>query len=59
MAWRGKCLGNRHSSVLCGVLVHSSRSNVGFFGTDSFSYTATDGIATSAPATVTITVYSG
>ena len=30
----------------------------GFCGTDSFTYTATDGHATSAPATVTITVYS-
>ncbi len=28
----------------------------GFSGTDSFTYTATDGAATSAPATVTITV---
>ena len=32
--------------------------NAGFCGTDSFTYTATDGNATSAPATVTITVYS-
>ena len=32
--------------------------NAGFCGTDSFTYTATDGHATSAPATVTITVYS-
>ena len=32
--------------------------NAGFYGTDSFTYTATDGHATSAPATVTITVYS-
>ena len=32
--------------------------NAGFWGTDSFTYTATDGHATSAPATVTITVYS-
>ena len=32
--------------------------NAGFYGTDSFTYTATDGNATSAPATVTITVYS-
>ena len=32
--------------------------NVGFWGTDSFTYTATDGHATSAPATVTITVFS-
>ena len=28
----------------------------GFFGTDSFSYTATDGLVTSAPASVQITV---
>ena len=32
--------------------------NAGFWGTDSFTYTATDGPATSTPATVTITVYS-
>ena len=32
--------------------------NAGFWGTDSFTYTATDGNATSTPATVTITVYS-
>ena len=32
--------------------------NAGFYGTDSFTYTATDGNATSAPATVTLTVYS-
>ena len=32
--------------------------NAGFTGTDSFSYTASDAYATSAPATVTITVYS-
>ena len=32
--------------------------NTGFCGTDSFSYVATDGMATSTPATVTITVYS-
>ena len=32
--------------------------NAGFCGTDSFTYTATDGDATSALATVTITVYS-
>ena len=30
----------------------------GYSGTDSFTYAATDGYATSAPATVTITVYS-
>ena len=30
--------------------------NAGFFGTDSFSYSATDGHATSVPTTVTITI---
>jgi VCBS repeat-containing protein len=37
-----------------GALVYTPNAN--FNGTDSFTYTATDGIATSAPATVTITV---
>ena len=32
--------------------------NVGFSGTDSFTYTATDGYFTSAPATVSLTIYS-
>ncbi len=32
--------------------------NAGFIGSDSFIYTTTDGITTSAPATVTLTVYS-
>ena len=32
--------------------------NANFFGTDSFQFTASDGSATSAPATVTITVNS-
>ena len=32
--------------------------NAGFWGTDSFTYCATDGTYTSVPATVTITVYS-
>ena len=32
--------------------------NAGFYGTDSFTYTAADGLGTSTPATVTIIVYS-
>ncbi len=32
--------------------------NTGYFGPDSFTYTASDGAATSTPATVNITVYS-
>ncbi len=52
------------ANVSHGALALSSNGSLtymptaGFSGTDTFTYTATDGIATSAPATVTITVYS-
>ena len=36
----------------------SYTSNDGFWGTDTFTYTVSDGTLTSTPATVTLTVYS-
>ena len=42
--------------VNAGGSVTYTRTTAGFFGTDSFTYRASDGSATSAPATVTITV---
>ena len=61
--------GNALTATLATLTAHGSLTlnadgsflytpNAGFFGTDSFTYTATDGIAGSVPATVTLTVYS-
>ena len=46
-------LGNVNSAT--GVFTYTPANNT-YTGTDTFSYTVTDGIGTSAPATVTITI---
>ena len=49
MPSNGSVLGNKDGTI-------TYRPNAGFAGTDSFTYRASDGIAQSAPATVTVAI---
>jgi large repetitive protein len=51
--------GAAHGTVTCGGGSCTYTPAAGFTGTDSFTYTASDGTVSSAPATVTMTVTPG